>query len=495
MAPQKFASVRYKSRPTVLIPFRDDTGLVGLPYEHTKQAEPPIPIPARNPLRSSPTTAITPPPRPMSTPVGTSAAGGGPPLSTIFSPPTYMRAITVLPTPPPQPPQEEHPAFRNDFSSSRHSTGGSIDNWKRDSGLAPTASSGTIYEEDLEDPVAYPKEVDTADHNAARAVTPSDIADDSSSTYSSAEAPNMQRQKQLPTPPPEPVEACSPANPAPSRSTSRRIARSFSFRTTMPNRLRKKSVGDDDHHSRGTAMVAPDGPLSPLPSPTEPGPRRSLSTNDSPSPQQGPHGQQVRFEPLAISIPTGHSLLEEDFMSHVVSFSKRGSLMFGGKRALPGEKAMDGDGSDSSKLRDDGAENRENKGGEEVVASRHEDKKNLPKPQQLPPPPNIRVLPAEVEKESQKVRSFYDAGDATIDWEREGGGGHRPGAEAGEAPTSSSSSSLAGEGPSHHPPEELSFSVEKNEHDPYDFLAVPHPPLRSHIEGCRLLCILKTAPC
>ena len=46
MAPQRFTSVRQKSRQQTarLAALRDDTGLVALRYEQTKQAEPPIPL-------------------------------------------------------------------------------------------------------------------------------------------------------------------------------------------------------------------------------------------------------------------------------------------------------------------------------------------------------------------------------------------------------------------------------------------------------------------
>jgi len=320
--------------------------------------------------------------------------------------------------------------------------------------------------------MSFDKDIDMAD-NAARVVTPSDVADDSSSTYSVAAARNLQQstqpsvqcttpqsphaispasQKQLPSPPPEP-EATS----MPSRSPSKRIAKSFSFRTrsrstgsgSPTNRLRKKSLSEDSPPC-GAAMVP--GHAKP------PGPTRSVSANQSPVLQQ-----TFDFAPLAISIPT-ESLLEDDFMSNV-SFSKRGSLMFGGKRALAGETGMDDD--DVHGLKDDGAADDDLVGSPDCDATKipADGGEGVSPPEISPkahPPPSIRVL-SDIAKESQKVRSFYEVGDTIVDWEKGG-----PDAEA-------SSSSLAGEGLS-HPPEEASSSLERNEeHDPYEFLETFFP--------------------
>lgn len=52
MPPKRYTSVRHKSRPVALMPFRDDTSLVAFRYDQAAQAEPPIPIPpAKSPLR------------------------------------------------------------------------------------------------------------------------------------------------------------------------------------------------------------------------------------------------------------------------------------------------------------------------------------------------------------------------------------------------------------------------------------------------------------
>jgi hypothetical protein len=129
-------------------------------------------------------------------------------------------------------------------------------------------------------------------------------------------------------------------------------------------------------------------------------------------------------------------------------------------------------------LRDDGADDivaSPGRASHDSTKSNHSKKgrTSREKSPKVQPPPNIRVLSADIEKESQKVRSFYEVGDA-IDW---GAGGH---------PEHASSSSLAGrDGLLHTPEDPSSSSLEKNEHDPYDFLATFCPG------GVRL----RTSPC
>ncbi|KAK6845133.1 TBC domain-containing protein [Apiospora arundinis] len=94
MAPQKYSSVRYKSRPTALVPFRDDTSLIALRYDQTVQAEPPIPIPPpRSPLRNNRSTiaiAGAPVTRPSST-VSSSLSSNNIAAPSVRTPPPAQR--------------------------------------------------------------------------------------------------------------------------------------------------------------------------------------------------------------------------------------------------------------------------------------------------------------------------------------------------------------------------------------------------------------------
>ncbi|KAK6825168.1 TBC domain-containing protein [Apiospora arundinis] len=121
MAPQKYSSVRYKSRPTALVPFRDDTSLIALRYDQTVQAEPPIPIPPpRSPLRNNRSTiaiAGAPVTRPSSTP------------------------------------NDTHPALR--ATTTPRTTASDL---QRQSGRAASSKSPTVHEEsEEEDPFTYKK--------------------------------------------------------------------------------------------------------------------------------------------------------------------------------------------------------------------------------------------------------------------------------------------------------------------------------------------------
>jgi hypothetical protein len=133
----------------------------------------------------------------------------------------------------------------------------------------------------------------------------------------------------------------------------------------------------------------------------------------------------TQFSPLSISIPTD-SLLDDAFMAGF-SFSKRGSLMFGGKRAtMPSDGATDL--STSAAALADG----NNNASEERPASldrtiSDEASHERPSPSLSAadtshraaiahPIPDIRILSPDIEQESQKVRSLYQTGDA-INWE------------------------------------------------------------------------------
>ncbi|KAH8677466.1 rab-GTPase-TBC domain-containing protein [Xylariales sp. PMI_506] len=133
MKAQKYPARRPPRRPSALVPFKDDSGLVAFRYDHAVQLEPPIPIPPpRSPLRQRPTPSSR---RPVS------VASAPSPAPVVIAPPRG-----------PAPPREQHPAFRTTPQTDPRES-------KRDSGLAPTTSSraGTLYESEGEDPFQYDK--------------------------------------------------------------------------------------------------------------------------------------------------------------------------------------------------------------------------------------------------------------------------------------------------------------------------------------------------
>ncbi|VBB78054.1 Putative protein of unknown function [Podospora comata] len=462
MAPQKVASVRHKSRPSArLAPFRDDSSLVALRYEQTKQAEPPIPLPPpRNPRRI------------MHRPASTIAS------SSPSSP------ITINPPPVP-PPQEEHPLFRT-----QPSPRSPADEWKRDSGLAPTSSSVTLREEGAEDP-GFQKFLE--------------VIDDAASVYSSDEQQNGRKDASpildiFPTPPlrisipprrsesecaPQdngivsPSQTTAPASPVtPTRQTSltKRIGQTLGLRSKSEGskRLRKKMLGDDKaaaataEAGHGTAMRGVPGPLkSPklpvLPSsPTTPagapvlrgssnrgnipatlGSSATATTPTTPTAPTTPANTgDTTFMPLDTPIPADS--LWDDLGD--LSFSKRGSIMFGGKSDP--FKMLKAAGATSSAAAPATATGKETATplSTTTTTTKSPDAAATTVSSDRPPTdsdtitttpektrssthtttlsvPSIRVLPVDVERESQKVRSLYESSGegCGLNWED---GGH-----------------------------------------------------------------------
>ncbi|KAL8376166.1 hypothetical protein RB595_007327 [Gaeumannomyces hyphopodioides] len=353
MAPHKLASasLRYKNKPAALIaPFRDDTSLVAFRYEQTVQAKPPIPVipvPPRNPART--TT------RPVSIASGT----------------------TVIVAPPPISPNEQHPAFRTRRDARPSSAAAVADDGKRDSVLAPATPTSTIHEECEEDPVFFSRlnvrepavsilgdatgfTTHTSHETAAsgiaagaRRALSTDIP-----IHALFESP---RAAPIPTSPRLPSGSSSPTSNPPvslTRAASRKMARAFSLRPAsghQSNRLRKKSLSKD----MDEADVAPPAAENPPSSPSAGGDAASLSpqsrgssspamsqkgqlpglgsgANEDPCPPSPSHSHAQfdtsEFLPITTDIPTD-SLLEDDFLTQL-TFSHRGSVMFGGKRAV-----------------------------------------------------------------------------------------------------------------------------------------------------------------
>ncbi|KAG9234475.1 rab-GTPase-TBC domain-containing protein [Amylocarpus encephaloides] len=144
---------------------------------------------------------------------------------------------------------------------------------------------------------------------------------------------------------------------------------------------------------------------------------------------------EEEFSSITTSIPT-ESLMDDDFLNQM-SFSKRGSVMFGGKKAVAGH------------LRPNGG-------------------RRQPSFSMLVTP-TIKVLPDEVEKESQKVRSMYEHG-TNFDW-REGSVSSsldaqlQPNPIEHTPPTSSNHLSPNINALYQRPDSELSFRSKKREHE------------------------------
>ncbi|KAI2784041.1 rab-GTPase-TBC domain-containing protein [Daldinia loculata] len=409
-APPKTKNGRTKSRSSSLVPFRDDSKLVAFRYDQTIQAEPPIPIP---PPRSS----RRPPPRPIS-------------CNTARIP------IVVLP-PRPAPPTEQHPALRT-ISSPRTI----VDVRKRDSCHSPTtpSSSWTIREDsetDDEDPFTYENVKKFGEIRPLQLTTRSA----SPSLYSRQEerVSESNSRASAPSPALSDGDTVSPTSPnTPPSNFSKRFVRSFSLRSNSSKssfskmrRLRKK-LGND-----GVPCAAenPGYPLNGQNGQDESAPKSPKSPSlGRLSPIPDPHDSPV----ISTTIPT-ERLLEDDFMTQL-SFSKRGSLIFGAKhprksnRNIPKMAEQHGIVNNETAGADRPREPRafpliptREKVPDAVVvgASANEPAKfsgapddaltsTPPTPRRLPP--SVRVISAEAEKESQKVRSLYESGEG-VKWE------------------------------------------------------------------------------
>lgn len=494
MLPTRFASVRQRKRTAVRIAsFRDDTNLVALRYDKTVAAEPPIPIPPRNPRRPSTSTS-----RPSTSRTSSSSSTTHYTFTHAYGP-----VVVAPPLPLVAPPAEEHPALRSPLPPSRAVA---VDSGKRDSGHAPAASSPTIPEEDCEDDDDLYRKVDELAVSAVQHVedlaksvtrtaedeaslysvdcrTSSDTADrddrdlhleteaetegdDSNATARPPRHPAAYSPTASPigTPTPTPTPTTHQAFPShqqqqPSPSP-RRLARRFSFRSLSLMRTKSPSLASEPGTSTGPASPAP---MQPLMRGSSPPPATSASSRVGPatiastsstrfwtrsksdtSSASSTISDAPDFSPLAIAIPTD-SLLDDDFLT-ALSFSKRGSIMFGGHRASGLDGAMDDTTASSTVANDNDAAAK--------AAPNTTTSTNTPAPtptttidtaptppsqQQLTPSattdatgesndsardplptPDIRVLAVDVEKESQKVRSLYAVDDG-LNWEE---GGH-----------------------------------------------------------------------
>ncbi|KAI0096496.1 rab-GTPase-TBC domain-containing protein [Daldinia grandis] len=402
-APPKTTNVRTKSRTSSLVPFRDDSKLVAFRYDQTVQAEPPIPIP---PPRSS----RRPPPRPISC--------------------STARIPIVVPPPRPAPPTEQHPALRT-ISSPRTV----VDVRKRDSCHSPTtpSSSWTIREDsetDDEDPFTYENVKKFGEIRPLQLTTRS--ASPSLYSHQEGRVSESNSRASAPSPALSDGDTVSPTSPnTPPSHFSKRFVRSFSLRSNSSKssfskmrRLRKKAGNDG-------VPCAADNPGYPLNGQDESGPK---SPSGRLSPVPDPHDSPV----ISTAIPT-ERLLEDDFMTQL-SFSKRGSLIFGAKHSRKSNRNLPKMAEQHHGIANNGttgadrpreprafplAPTREKVPDAAVGASANEPPKfsgapddaltsTPPTPRRLPP--SVRVISAEVEKESQKVRSLYESGEG-VKWE------------------------------------------------------------------------------
>ncbi|KAF9870172.1 tbc domain protein [Colletotrichum karsti] len=314
MAPQKFTSVRLKSRPT-LVPFKDDTSLIAVRYEKTVQAEPPIPILTRLPPRS------------LSVRTRRTYASE---TSTLSSPPTSPVVVT------PPPAIEQHPAFRPRLPD----LDTAANDWKRDSGLARTTSSSATIVEECDEEGYTPVKVaslivasEIVQQRELVAPSPSPSVYDGESVYST-DQPAASRQT--------PSGRCMPA----SGPTSVAMDHYHFAQLQIAERKTSGSLGSS--LSADSPLELRDGRLSDLSPAAAPmiTPARGFSfTASDKSPNLSPvdipddldllSKDATDFSPISISIPTV-SLLDDDFLT-TLSFSNRGSLMFGGRRAFPAQ--------------------------------------------------------------------------------------------------------------------------------------------------------------
>ncbi|GKT57242.1 TBC domain-containing protein [Colletotrichum tofieldiae] len=421
MAPQKFASMRLKSRPT-LVPFKDDTSLIALRYEKTVQAEPPIPILTRAPPRS------------LSVSTGRTSTSAS---SSLSIPPSSPVVVA------PPPAINQHPAFRSRVTA-RNTT---VNDWKRDSGLAPTGSSSTtIAEENCENEEHVYEKIAALVINLV-AVQPLEepvipFVCDIDSVYSTAESSVCKQQSGRCTPPTGKQSATMDHGHVAQLGTTASGSASSTLSVDSPVELRNERLSG----------------LSPAAAaPMTPQPRGSLTASES-SPNLSPVSipdnldllskDAVDFSPISISIPTDN-LLDDDFLTSL-SFSNRGSLMFGGRRPF---LAQTTDRTMEDKSQTDEAHAPASTPAEAPAATapilhiQYEEQPQstavsttdicandmsatetimtevtMAEPaaelvsQATMTTPSIRVLSADVEMESRKVRSLYETGEG-LRWE------------------------------------------------------------------------------
>lgn len=454
MLPTRFSSVRQKNRLHTGLPsFRDDTSLVGFRYEKTKPAEPPVPLPpSRNPLRTPSLLSVA---RSNTTATNKTQSTSSSSVSSFSVSPVVVAPPTALAyMPSVAPPTEQHPALRSPLPANALG----IQDGKRDSGHAATANSDSvIHEEDCEDDYeqqqylsekmnelaregAIPEameHIEYRDEDRALAVVDRAAASvaalhgppPASPTANSPSSPQSDIQSRVFKQPVSPRKLVKKTSTRFSvfrgRSSSEASGRAeeASPMESEPKPLMRGSIatpassmhkpGQDDHFSQQTALP-PSGGLN------------AASNDTCSSSASAIPDLDAQFAPLAISIPTD-SLLDDAFMTGF-SFSKRGSLMFGGKRATMATDgatdfspsttaALDHGNTSDTEMPDASLDQTVPEG---VVNGRPSSTVSatdtVNRTTAAQPLPDIRILSPDIEKESQKVRSLYSTSDA-INWE------------------------------------------------------------------------------
>lgn len=448
-------------------------GLIALPYEQTAQAQPPILLPPpRNPLRATR--------RPPASSAQLPSSPAAPEITTATSTSTTTATTTsdLHIVPPPVPAREQHlgqaeiehprlhlrlhlpvhPAVRRQCQSN-HSPASSTSttastaassicaDWRRDSLLGTLSSaSATLHEEDEEDDdedafrYDYHVKLDVVDTPSIYSTdepTPA-LSSDEPCTPQHTSRPSFQSRWSVTDSDTSEIASVN----YPRDTATKRLVKGLSLKLPPPpmKRLRKKSLTEavvaptpphspQSHHS-GLSQPSPAPHLSPSPkapdsvrdsrqeihqfdshiqSPNPSGPR-PLSEHSQPPPHSD-------FHPINTSIPEGRFLDDIDSLN----FSKRGSILFGGKRAVsspnpaigpspmqmspsrpapaPVPAASSADGAPDSKPA--------------AAASLQPTPRDSGRKLSLP---NIRVMSVDTERESQKVRSLYESGDF-VNWQ------------------------------------------------------------------------------
>ncbi|EEY16892.1 conserved hypothetical protein [Verticillium alfalfae VaMs.102] len=446
--------------------------VVAFRYENTVQAEPPILMPPRSLAGTAPTspnTSTTNLASSRRTSVTTTRSAPRPPTSPCTSSPRSPPTSPSAARNPPSrvvvvaPPNEQHPALRSLFAS-RDTSIPPEEAWKRDSGLARTTSSTTLFDEDeddedrdkLHDIALYDKHFE-AGVTVTTAPTPSPPSlHDTESVYSTDDQPEH---PSLPSPLPIACVTSSTvssiagesAPPPPSAPTpARRLIKSLSLRTlnTTKRFQRNKQLSLSEETSpisatssaapmpllsRGSAACQGQQHASPVPHhnlhdhPSSPASTSEKSPNLSPvavASSPAPHlpadaPADPDFSPLSIAIPND-AFLDDDFLSNL-SFSQRGSVMFSGRRAVsqPTDSTMEAEGdvhppptAVSQKAHSEDVASPSIA----MTTTTATSDTALETASQTTTTPSIRLLSPEAEKDSQKVRSLYESGDV-INWE------------------------------------------------------------------------------
>ncbi|KAG6360302.1 hypothetical protein INS49_011359 [Diaporthe citri] len=445
-------------------------GLIALPYEQTAQAQPPILLPPpRNPLRASR--------RPPASSAQLPSSPAPPEITTATTRTKTTTTSDLHVVPPPVPAREQHlgqadvehprlhlrlhlpvhPAVRRQCQSN-HSPASSTSttastaassvcaDWRRDSLLGTLSSaSATLHEEDEEeddeDAFRYDYHVklhvvDTPSIYSTDEPTPA-LSSDEPCTPQHTSRPSFQSRWSVTDSDTSEIASVN----LPRDTATKRLVKGLSLKLPPPpmKRLRKKSLTEgavaptpphspQSHHS-GLSQPSPAPHLSPSPnapdsvrdsrqeirhfdshiqSPNPSGPR-PLSERPQPPPQSD-------FHPINTSIPEGRFLDDIDSLN----FSKRGSILFGGKRAVsPPNPALGPSAMQMSPTRAapapvpaassaDGAPD-----SKPAAASLQPTPRDSARKLSLP---NIRVMSVDTERESQKVRSLYESGDF-VNWQ------------------------------------------------------------------------------